>query len=460
MIKEKVDIARILNIPGSKSHALNAVALALKANKGMIIRNPYPKVELDKYSEILASRGFEAGFKGPDLILEKTEGDSEESRLAVLFDLDDPVALLAAMRFELPVKFLLEENEDFERRFLILRRFGVEFGSIQKLNNKNVITIEGFEPVKVKFSFQESNFYLANFAGMICALFDLETEFLSKIDVIKPLAEDLFPFNMSLEDLRKPVDDTDELEKRLRKLQKNRPEESFHFRVKGLSSELPEYISMPADPFMTALAVVIAAVDSKEEMVIGPLMGSEGEKTLAKMGSEGEKTLAKILTKFGLTCDINKHSDRNGTELHYFRIKSGKICGRKIEESLMRGFIKGFGPLALLASFADDKTILRGLPSSSSLWQSRISGVADILSTAGIRVGEVEDGFVIEPPQERADITYQNFDDPYLQLIQLAAGILINEKPLTAEFFQPISKYPHLKSILDKIRPRSKSLAS
>ncbi len=449
MIKEKVDIARILNIPGSKSNTLNAVALALKVDRGMIIRNPYPKVELDKYSEILASRGFKAGFKGPDFILEKTEGDSVESRPAMLFDLDDPVALLAAMRFELPVKFLLEENEDFERRFLILRRFGVEFGSIQKLNNKNVITIESFEPVKVKFSFQESNFYLANFAGMICALFDLETEFLSKIDVIKPLAEDLFPFNMGLENLRKPVDETDELEKRLRKLRKNRPEESFHYRVKGLPSELPEYISLPADPFMTALAVVIAGVDSKEKMVVGPLMESESEKTFAK-----------ILTRFGLTCDFHKHSDRNGTELHYFRIKPGKICGRKIEENLMRGFIKGFGPLALFASFADDKTILRGLPSSSSLWQSRISGVADILSTAGIRVGEVEDGFVIEPPQERADITYQNFDDPYLQLIQLAAGILINEKPLTAEFFQPMSKYPHLKSILDKIRPRSKSLAS
>ncbi|HEQ99850.1 MAG TPA: hypothetical protein ENO22_10985 [candidate division Zixibacteria bacterium] len=449
MTKAAFESGRILNIPGSKGHTLNAIALALKADRELTIKNPHPKVDLDKYRAIIGSRGFKAEYDGDDLALKKIESDYEGSQPVALFDLDDPIALLAAISFKLPVRFLLEENEDFERKFLILRRLGVEFGSVRKVNDKNAVAMESFNPVKVKFNFQESNFYLANYIGLICAVCGLETEFLSKIDVVKPLAEHLFPFSLSLENLRKAVDETDELEKRLRKLQKHRPEENSHYRIKGVSLDLPDRVSLPADPFMTALAAVIAAIDSEEDAIIGPLMESEGEKTFAK-----------ILTKLGLACDFYKHLYEDGAELSFFKVGSGRLSGRKIEEHLMRAFIEGFGALAVLASFADDKTILRGLPSSSSLWQSRISGVADILSTAGIRIGEVEDGFVIEPPAERGDIVCREFDDPYLQLIQLAAGLLINEKPLTTEFFQPISRYPHFKGIIDKFRPRSKSLAS
>jgi 5-enolpyruvylshikimate-3-phosphate synthase len=170
---------------------------------------------------------------------------------------------------------------------------------------------------------------------------------------------------------------------------------------------------------------------------------------------ENEKTFVNILSKFGVNATIQKIGSA-----HYYAIQADKLNGRKIDEHQMRTFPEAFGPLSILAAFAKDKTILRGLPTSSSLWQGRISGVAETLSTAGVRIGEVEDGFVIEPPKEFADISYREFDDPYLQLVQLTAAIVINSKPLTAEFFSAYKYYPHFQTCLDKIRPRAKSLAS
>jgi hypothetical protein len=449
MKKATIDPGRLLNIPGSESHTLNAIALALKTNKELIIKNPYTKLDLDKYKAILGAQSFETEYGENEISLKKTETSHSSVSSEKLFDLDDPVALLAALKLKISVRFLVEDSEDFERKYLILRRLGVEFGEIEKINDKNTLTIADFKPVKVKFSFQESNFYMADYVGLICALCDLETEFLSKIDVVKPLAESVYPLELELENLQKPVEETDELEKRLRKLQKQKQKERLHYRIRGMAGDTEDNLSLPADPFITALAAVMAAIDSDEDAYLGPLDDFEGEKAFAK-----------ILTKLGVNCEIYRYTADDDNTQNYLKIAQGNLKGRKIDEALMREFTAGFGPLAILASFADDKTILRGLPSSSSLWQSRISGVSDILSTAGFRVGEVEDGFVIEPPKERGDIVYQVFDDPYLQLVQLTAGILINEKPLTTEFFKPMTRYPHFQFILDKIRPRSKSLAS
>ncbi|MBD3218465.1 MAG: hypothetical protein GF310_09335 [candidate division Zixibacteria bacterium] len=449
MKKAAIDPGKLLNIPGSKSHTLNAIAVALKTNKELVIGNPYPKIDLDKYKSILGAQGFEAEHVDNGIRLKKAENAQECVSSEKLYDLDDPVALLAAIRFKMPVRFFVEDNEDYERKYLILRRLGIEFGEIEKINDRNILAIVDFKPVKVKFSFQESNFYMADYVGLICALCDLETEFLSKIDVVKPLAEFIYPLELELENLQKPAEETDELEKRLRKFQKQKQEERLHYRIKGITGDTEDNLSLPADKFITSLAAVMAAIDSDEETYLGPLKNFDGDKAFSK-----------ILAKLGITCEIYRHTVDDDDTQNYLKIAQDKLKGRKIDEALMREFTSGFGPLAVLASFADDKTILRGLPSSSSLWQSRISGVSDILSTAGLRVGEVEDGFVIEPPNERGDIVYQVFDDPYLQLVQLTAGILINEKPLTAEFFKPMTRYPHFQFILDKIRPRSKSLAS
>ncbi len=449
MKKAAIDPGKLLNIPGYESHTLNAMALALKTDKELIIGNAYPKIDLDKYRPILSARGFEAEYGKNDIRLKKVEKAQDSLSSGRLYDLDDPVALLAAVKLRNPVRFLVEDSEDFERKYLILRRLGVEFGEIEKMHDKNTLTIVDFKPVKVKFSFQESNFYMADYVGLICSLCDLETEFLSKIDVVKPLAEFIYPLELKLENLQKPAEETDELEKRLRKLQKHKQDERLHYRIKGITGETKNNLSLPSDQFITALAAVMAAIDSDEDAYLGPLNDFDGDKAFAK-----------ILTKLGVTCEIYRHTADDSDPRNYLKIVQCDLKGRKIDEALMREFTTGFGPLAILTSFADDKTILRGLPSSSSLWQSRISSVSDILSTAGIRVGEVEDGFVIEPPNERGDIIYQVFDDPYLQLAQLTAGILINEKPLTTEFFKPMTRYPHFQFILDKIRPRSKSLAS
>ena len=191
----------------------------------------------------------------------------------------------------------------------------------------------------------------------------------------------------------------------------------------------------------------MAVIQKAEDVSIGPLTKSDTDRLFAR-----------ILNRFGVKVDFVKIADAD-EERYNLLVSEEKLTARKIDEGLMRGCNYVFGPLALLAAFLKGKTILRGLAKSSSLWRDRVDGMARILTSAGVRVGEVEDGMVLESAQEFTDVTYYEFDDPYLQLAQFAAAVMINSKPLTTEFFGYGKAFPHFQASLDKLRPAAKSLA-
>lgn len=431
----------IIRIAGSKKHTLNALAYALATDSKLVVENPYLYIDTDYYNNLIDQHPFQIKYDMGMLVILKQSENADVPPPPIMFDIDNPVGLLLATKFGEKISFAIENTEDFERKILILRRMGTKFGDEDKL--AHVYPVQNFHPVKIKFNFQESNYYLAEYVACMTALSGLDTEFLSKINVVSNLQQELFPFTLDIENLKKKKDETNELEKRLQKLKKARRDVRYHYRVKRSDNENSGSIKLPADSYVAAMAAVLTLLTRKDNVKIGPL----GQ-------FENEKTFVSILTKLGVKASIIKIDSE-----YFYSIEADKLIGRKIDENQMRAFPEAFGPLAILASFANDKTILRGLATSSSLWHSRISGVASILTSAGVRVGEIEDGFVIEPPKEFTDIEYNEFKDPYLQLVQLAAAIVINSKPLTSEYFSANKHYPHFHTCLDKIRPKAKSLA-
>jgi 5-enolpyruvylshikimate-3-phosphate synthase len=439
---------RNIKLNGSKQHTLNAIAEAILTERPIQIANPYPGLDIKFYNALMNKYGRALKYNENLLEVTSIENSPEKVMREKPFEIDDILALVSAFRMGVKVGFIREANEDFERKLLILRRMGVKFAEDDSGKQSGHLYVQSFKPSKIKFNFMKSNYYLAEFISRVAIICEIETELISKFDIAGFLPDMVYPLALGIDTLEKNLEDSDELEKRLQRLKSAKKEQKYHFRIQSASTEKHDQITLPADPLLSAYCAVMAVIQKAQDVSIGPLIKSDTDKLFAR-----------ILNRFGVKADFVKimESDEECYNLHAVE---EKLTARKIDEGLLRGCNYVFGPLALLASFLKGKTILRGLAKSSSLWRGRVDGMARILTSAGVRVGEIEDGLVLEPAQEFTDITYHEFDDPYLQLAQFAAAIVINSKPLTTEFFGYGKAFPHFQAALDKLRPAAKSLAS
>ncbi len=439
---------RNIKLNGSKQHTLNAIAAAIITKRQIQIANPYPGLDIKHYNTLMNK--YERAIKYNEDMLEVTslENGPGEGAREKAFEIDDILALVSALRMGVKVGFIREANEDFERKLLILRRMGVKFAEDDTENPSGHLHLQSFKPTKIKFNFMKSNYYLAEFISRVAIICEIETEIISKFDIAGFLPDLIYPLAIGIDTLQKNQEASDELGKRLQRLKSAKKEQKYHFRIKAASTEKNDKITLPADPLLSAYSAVMAIIQKAEDVSIGPLIKSDADKLFAR-----------ILNRFGAKADFIKIMESD-EECYNLRAVEEKLAARKIDEGLLRGCNYVFGPLALLASFLKGKTILRGLAKSSSLWRERVDGMARILSSAGVRVGEIEDGLVLEPAQEFTDIPYHEFDDPYLQLAQFATAAVINSKPLTTEFFGYGKAFPHFQAAMDKLRPAAKSLAS
>jgi 5-enolpyruvylshikimate-3-phosphate synthase len=445
--KKDINLNPII-IHGSKKHTINAIVSALLTDKELVVENPYPNFDTNTYNTFLKKHEYEIKYQNNSLVVAKTNKENAPIIESgnTQFHIDDTLALTLSLKFGEKIDFMREESEDFNRTLLILRRFGVKFADDDPEEPSSVMRVESFTPTKIKFNFLESNYYLAGFLARLSVICNTETEILSKFNVIDSLPDEVWPLNIVFSNLKKPMEETDELEKRLQRLQGTQKQQSYHYRINTTNDEMSEKLMLNADPLECAYLGVLSIVGHNEPSILGNLHPFAPDNAFIR-----------IISKLGAKAEIIKSGE---PEQFFMKVSSGKPVAKKTNEQLMRICNYSFGPLALLACFAEGKTILRGLAKSSSLWQSRIDGITSILSTADVRVGEIEDGIVIEPPQELSDIKHQEFDDPYLQLSQFAAAVAINSKSLDAEFFDFSKHYPQFQEYLNTIRAKPKSLAN
>jgi len=443
----------IVSIAGSKQHTLNAIARAIIAGRELTIRNPYPVLDVDRCNLLLCNWGMYL-LNEDDLLYVKMAEDPKTEEMDLIaardgYEIDDIVALLSALKMRMNVGFDLVDDEDFRRKILILRRVGVHFPEDASEINKRFLYVEDVKLARIKFNFLKTNYDLAEFMALLAVVCDAEIEMLSKFDISAPLYDYVYPFETKLNHLGKTDAISHELEKRMQKLAKAKKRMKYHFEIRRKNADPGDSIDLAADPLVAAYATVMAIIYGNENIGIGPYRKSEGDRLFAR-----------ILNRFGVKADFGPGAKSEKEGMYYLKVTVEELISKKVDEELLRGCNYAFAPLALLAAFMKGKTILRGLAKSSSLWRKRISGVAAILSSAGVRVGEMEDGLVIESCQEFGDIAYHEFDDPYLHLAQFAMAVVINSKPPKEEFFQFSKHYPHFLACLDSFRPSAKSLAS
>jgi hypothetical protein len=99
-------------------------------------------------------------------------------------------------------------------------------------------------------------------------------------------------------------------------------------------------------------------------------------------------------------------------------LASSDLKGKRFGGDVIRSCPELLFLLGPLGMIADGKTVIRDLPFGSALWRERVGFVRETLEACGARIGEVEDGLVVEGGGDLMMMTYFETGDRLCDLMQ------------------------------------------
>ena len=102
------------------------------------------------------------------------------------------------------------------------------------------------------------------------------------------------------------------------------------------------------------------------------------------------------LREMGAGIDIVKRHDRSGEEVGDLVVRSSALKGTEVPPERAPSMIDEYPMLAVLAAFAEGRTVMRGLAELRVKESDRLASLARGLESIGVAVEELPDGLVVE----------------------------------------------------------------
>jgi 3-phosphoshikimate 1-carboxyvinyltransferase len=103
-----------------------------------------------------------------------------------------------------------------------------------------------------------------------------------------------------------------------------------------------------------------------------------------------------ILRAMGAAIEIANRRDSGGEETGELVVRSSELKGLEIGPEHAPSMIDEYTMLAVLAAFAEGRTVMRGLAELRVKESDRLAGVARGLEAIGVAVEELPDGLIVE----------------------------------------------------------------
>ncbi len=381
---KKSKLCGTIAVPGSKSHTIRAIAVAMMANGQSILR--YPLNSGDTISCLNAASMFGAtinkqenqwGIDGVNNLLKNPNEIIDLGNSGTSLRILTGLATLA----DFPITFDGDESlrtRPMNQLLDPLRSLNVK---IISKNDKCPITVAG----------------PANGGEM--TVDGTSSQFLTSLLFATPLMKNDSIINVYNLNEKPYVEITlDWLDKQNIEIDYNN--DLTEFRVKGNQSYTPFDIAIPAD-FSTATFPLIAAAVTKGEIEILNLNFSD---------KQGDKIVFDILEKMGL--DINK-----STKSTYVK-STNKLEGLHID---LNSIPDALPAMSVVASIAEGTTFLENVPQARLKETDRIKCMTCELRKMGVKVTELDDGMVIEGGVlQGAEV--ESYDDHRIAMALAIAG--------------------------------------
>ena len=155
-------------------------------------------------------------------------------------------------------------------------------------------------------------------------------------------------------------------------------------RLKGQPELCPALVKVPADPSSASFPMVAALIVPGSEVVLTDVMTNPLRTglitTLREMGADIEA--------------LDRRAD-GGEEIADFRVRSSALCAVEVPAARAPSMIDEYPVLAVAASFAEGRTVMRGLGELRVKESDRLSAVADGLRANGVEVAIEGDDLIV-----------------------------------------------------------------
>lgn len=164
-----------------------------------------------------------------------------------------------------------------------------------------------------------------------------------------------------------------------------RDDGAFAVTVTGQPELTPAAITVPGDPSSAAFPLVAAAL----------LPGAEV--TVTGVGVNPLRAgLVTTLQEMGADLVLENQREEGGEPVADIRIKGGDLAGVEVPAARAPTMIDEYPILAVAASVAKGRTVMRGLEELRVKESDRLAAMATGLKAAGVAVEELEDGLIID----------------------------------------------------------------
>jgi 3-phosphoshikimate 1-carboxyvinyltransferase len=216
--------------------------------------------------------------------------------------------------------------------------------------------------------------------------------------------------------------------------------------IRGEAELYPVPVIVPADPSSAAFPLAAALLVQGSEVVLpGVLL------------NQRRTGLLETLLEMGAAITIENRRESGGEEIGDLAVRASLLNGVEVPPDRAPSMIDEYPILAVLAAFAEGRTVMRGLSELRVKESDRLSGIAQGLAAIGVNVQELEDGLIVEgagPDGVRGGARIATQMDHRLAMAFLVSGLASREPISIDDSTMMGTSFPRFRQIMRTLGAR------
>lgn len=214
-------------------------------------------------------------------------------------------------------------------------------------------------------------------------------------------------------EITEPAQSRDHTERMLQLLGAEVKREPSGVSIKGGQELAPGQLHVPGDLSSAAFFIVAASIVPNSELVI-PNVGINGTRT----------GVLECLKDMGAGFQVENASNRSNEPRADLIVDTGRLAAITIEGNQVPRLIDELPVIAVAATQAEGRTIVRGARELRVKETDRITAMARELPKMGARVEEMEDGWTIQGPTALKGAVVESYGDHRVAMALAIAGLV------------------------------------
>lgn len=202
----------------------------------------------------------------------------------------------------------------------------------------------------------------------------------------------------------------------------------------------PVNITVPGDISSAAFFLVAAAIVPDSNI------------RLLNVGLNKTRTgIIDVLQAMGANIHIMNERTSGGEVIGDIKISYSELVGTEISDELIPRLIDEIPIIALLATQAKGKTVIKNAEELRVKETDRIKAVVELLTTLGARIEEEEDGMIIYGKSELTGGTIKSYADHRMAMLGAIASFVCKEEVVIDDISSIAISYPNFFEHIEKL---------